>query len=95
VLESPLNVSSRNNDTIYIANNELNFSSMLGLSGLHHFPPFLFGELNSEKFKVLMGSNLGNPSTHWTALFGRIADMFTQAIQSPFNPDTTHIQADA
>jgi hypothetical protein len=59
------------------------------------FTSFLYNTIRTEHFQYLLSSSLPSSQTDWIDFFERISDVFTQTLQSPFNPNATRIYGDA
>jgi len=91
---SPLTAMSTSAAREIVAKDDFNNTYQLGglLTYLH---PWLKDEIESPAFGYLLNKHNPNSTRDWENLLERIAEIFTQIIQSPYNSNATRIHGEA
>ena len=92
--DSPLSVSIANGTEVY-AKDENNNKFRFDLDQLRNLRSLLYDVTDTQSFKFLLDKNNPKSSADWVRFFERIAEVYTQTIQSPYNPDARRVEAQA
>ncbi|KAF2820581.1 hypothetical protein CC86DRAFT_428306 [Ophiobolus disseminans] len=94
ILAAP-NVSSLAISQIYSARDDTNNTYRFDQKHISKFGSLLYDTAETRNFQYLLNKNNPSSSADWMHFFQLVADVFTQTILSPYNPDAKHMIAEA